>query len=200
MRKVILIILTLLFLQLNSLSQQVDTLKTVSKNSKIEQYLSFQPVFGFDYTWAYQQSKHLGFGFSVRYGLTGELIIYHPSLIHYYWNWYVVKDDYSVFNSSDIKINIPLIGFAVFYRNYFAKNGFFDAGIRGSLGYSSVDDKNITDFTRTLGGYLSISYGFDRVKFSHELQIAAFDVQWFSKNVKGKPIVLFIPLIIRFRL
>ncbi len=200
MRNITITILTLLFLQLDLSSQQVDTLKTDSKNSRIEQYLSIQPVFGFDYTWAYQQSKHFGFGFSVRYGLTGELIVYHPSLIHHYCNWNSVKDDYSVFNSSEIKTNIPLLGLSIFYRNYFTKNGFFDAGIRAAMGFSSVDDRNITDFTRTFGGYLSIGYGFEKIKFSHELQIAAFDVQEFSKNGKGKPMILFIPLIIRFRL
>jgi hypothetical protein len=200
MKNVFLIILLLLLLPLNSLSQGVDTLKTVSKNSKIEQSLAIQPLFGFDYTWAYQQSKHFGFGFSVRYGLTGELIIYHPSLMKDYGYCNIALDDYSVFGSSEVKIYVPLLGFSIFYRNYFAKNGFFDAGVFGSLGFSSVADKNITDFTRTIGGYLSVSYGFEKVKFSHELQIAAFDVQWFSKNVKGKPIVFFIPLIIRFRL
>ncbi len=66
--------------------------------------------------------------------------------------------------------------------------------------YKKAVDKYITDFTRTIGGYLSVSYGFEKVKFSHELQIAAFDVQWYLKNGKGKPMILFIPLIIRFRL
>ncbi len=162
--------------------------------------MAFLPVMGFDYTLAYQQSKHLGFGFSVRYGLTGELIITHPSLISFQHCQEYVIDDYSIFTSPRVKSYVPLLGLSMFYRNYFVKNVYMDAGIIASVGYSSVDSKTITDFTKIYGGYLSINYGFDKIKFGQEFQIAAFDTDYISPNGKRKPLFLFIPLIIRISL
>ncbi len=200
MKKVNIIIVIFSFFIVNSFSQQADTLKNNNGKSKIEQSMAYLPVMGFDYTLAFQPSKHLGFGFSVRYALAGELIISHPSLIKYYGQYPAIFDDYSIFNSSQVKFYVPLLGLSAFYRNYFAKNAYFDTGVLASLGYSSIVDKDFETFTRIIGGYLSINYGFEKVKFGHEFQIAAFDVQDFYQYDSRKPMFLFIPLIIRFRL
>ena len=202
MKNRLIIILPIWLFSLFGFSQQADSLKALNNKEyrKVVQSMSIKPVVGFEYTFAYQYSKHLGLGFSIRYGLAAEIIISHPAFIRQKGNYEIYIEDYTIFSTSEIKTNVSLLGFSLFYRNYFSKNVFINAGMVTSLGYSSIATTTIADFTRVLGGYVSIYYGFAKIKFGHEIQINTADVQFYSQVNKCSPVILFVPLVFIFNL
>ena len=70
MKNRLIIILPIWLFSLFGFSQQADSLKALNNKEyrKVVQSMSIKPVLGFEYSFAYQYSKHLGLGFSIRYG------------------------------------------------------------------------------------------------------------------------------------
>ncbi|MCD4745853.1 MAG: hypothetical protein K8R58_06100 [Bacteroidales bacterium] len=87
---------------------------------------------------------------------------------------------------------------SAFYRSYIIKEVYADIGFYSSIGYIFPIDEKIA-YDRFIGGFLAIYYGFEKIKFGHELQIGKMDVEFYYVT-KSNPSILITPIIVRFQL
>ncbi len=188
------IFLFLILINCFSYSQN-DSIVKMEDNSVLATHshsISVRTILGFDYEFALAISNRSGLGLSVGLGLGGNIILYHPEYIPYYWPYL----KHTEFTSSSPIINFQVLHFSVFYRRLVSKNVFVDLGFRVSGGYVFITPDKL-NFERFSGGFLSVYYGKGKIKFGHELQIGDMDIEFFNKTGSG-PSILFTPLIVKF--
>ena len=169
--------------------QDQDTIDSIKQRHKNNIHsITYEPFMSFQYVYLHSWNKHLGLGIAAQFGTGIHFFLYHP----YYFSDYGRPN--KELQSSTLAYNLELLKLSLLYRDYLSAKVYLEIELFYAFGEAY---KERYEFNKMYGLTLSMYWGFDKVKFGHEIIIGKMQIERFVPSPYN-PSVLLVPVSVRF--